>query len=140
MIDLLDELTSYLASHTGLTPGVSAFYNEMPDEPAKCIVIQEEHHGVSIPVQIDAEIHSIKITARDSSASGSKSLAESCRRWLITDLETYDEDKTVDTTGFITLPNKAVVHVRLYSSPVWEKADQHGRKYFCFYASIITPR
>ena len=140
MTDLLDALVSYLASHTGLVSGISAFYNEMPDEPAKCLVVQEEQNGYSVPAQIDAEVHRIRITTRDVGNELSCTLAQLCWRWMLTDATQYDADKRTDTTGFIQLLDDTVIQVRLFGNPVWDKADQQNRKYYCFYALIITPR
>lgn len=139
MVDILSRLTTYLALHTSLQAGVSAFYNEMPDEPNKCIVIQEEPHGIGIPAQIDAEVHKIRVTAREASNETACTLAQLCWRWLLTDDAQYDIDKRTDTTGIISLAGK-LVQVRLFGYPVWDKADQQGRKYYCFYALITTSR
>lgn len=140
MTNLLDALVSYLASHAGLVPGTSAFYNEMPDEPAKCLVVQEEQNGYSVPAQIDAEVHRIRITTREESNEASCTLAQLCWRWMLTDNLQYTTDKRTDTTGFIELLNGKVIQVRLIGNPVWDRADQQNRKYYCFYALVITPR
>jgi hypothetical protein len=139
MTNLLDKLVTYLALHAELEPGVSAFYNEMPDEPNKCLVVQEEQNGYAVPAQIDAEVHRIRVVARDEGNESACVLAQLCWRWLLTDNAQYDTDKRVDTTGFINLAGDTV-QVRLFGNPVWDKADQQSRKYYCFYALITTPR
>jgi hypothetical protein len=139
MTNLLDKLVTYLALHADLEPGVSAFYNEMPDEPNKCLVVQEEQNGYAVPAQIDAEVHRIRVVARNEGNESTSALAQLCWRWLLTDDPQYDTDRSVDTTGFINLDG-SVVQVKLFGNPVWDKADQQGRKYYCFYALITTSR
>lgn len=139
MTNILDHLVMYLAPKVDLVAGESAFYNELPDEPATCLVLQAEQTTYSIPAQIDATLHRVKITVRGETSEAAYDLAYKCWRWLLTDDEQYDEDRTADTTGFIQLEG-GIVHVRLIGNPVWEKADQQGRKYYCFYALITTQR
>lgn len=139
MVNILDSLITYLALHTSLECGVSAFYNEMPEEPTRCIVVQEEQHGIAVPAQIDAAVHKIRVVARDEDNESACTLSQLCWRWLLTDDAQYDTDKRVDTTGIISLAGKPV-QVRLFGNPVWDKADQQSRKYFCFYALITTSR
>lgn len=142
MTNLLELVTRYLAAKTGLTAGTQAFYNEMPAEPAKCIVVQEEQNDIFVLPQIDAEVHKVRITARDSSYTLAQSLAELCWRWLLTDIDNFTIDKREDATGVLTMldPTSTIIHVRLYGNPVFEKADQQGRKYYYFYALITTKR
>lgn len=140
MINLLEELVKYLASTTGLVAGQSAFYNEMLETPAKCILIQELPTSMYVPVQIDAELHKIKLTARDISNTTAKALAVNCWQRLLTNDETFDNDPGRDITGFITLLDGTTIQVSLYGAPVWERADQQGRKYFTFYAVVLCKR
>ncbi len=140
MTNLLEQLVLYISSHTDMIPGEAVFYNDMPDEPATCIAVQEQNSSAYVPPQVNAEVHAIKVVVRDVNNTNALVLAQRCWRWMLTDLEQYDTDKEVDTTGFITLPDTSCIQVKLFGSPFWEKADQQGRKYFCFYAQIITSR
>ena len=141
MTNLLSLVASYLASKLTMTAGTDVFYNEMPDEPTKCVLVQEiQNPGLSIHAQIDAEIHRIKVTTREESYQKSLALAQSCWRWLLTDDEDFSSDTRTDTTGFVTLGDLATVQITLYGNPVWEKSDQQSRKYYSFYATILTKR
>ena len=141
MTNLLSLVASYLASKLAMTAGTNVFYNEMPDEPAKCVLVQEiQNPSLSIHAQIDAEIHRIKVTTREESYQKSLALAQSCWRWLLTDSVAFSSDTRVDTTGFVTLGDLATVQITLYGNPVWEKSDQQSRKYYSFYATILTKR
>ena len=141
MTNLLNLVASYLASKLTMTAGTNVFYNEMPDEPAKCVLVQEiQNPSLSIHAQIDAEIHRIKVTTREESYQKSLALAQSCWRWLLTDSVAFSSDTRVDTTGFVTLGDLATVQIVLYGNPVWEKSDQQSRNYYSFYATILTKR
>jgi hypothetical protein len=140
MIDVLGKIVSYLDSKTTLTAGTDLFYNEMPDEKDRCVLVQELLSNVAIPAQIDAEIHKIAITVREATNTATLSLAQTCWRWLLTDSASYDTDKSEETTGFITLAAGVTVQVVLYGNPVWEKTDQEGRKYYKFFFTILTKR
>ena len=141
MTNLLSLVASYLASKLTMTAGTDVFYNEMPDEPTKCVLVQEiQNPGLSIHAQIDAEIHRIKVTTREESYQKSLALAQSCWRWLLTDDVAFSSDTRTDTTGFVTLGDLATVQIVLYGNPVWEKSDQQSRKYYSFYATILTKR
>lgn len=140
MTNLLELVTKYLAAKIGLTAGTDAVYNEMPAEPSKCILVQEEQTSLSVLPQIDAEVHKVRVTARDTSYTLAAELAEKCWRWLLTDITNFDIDKREDATGFITMLDDTIISVRLFSNPIWEKSDQQGRKYYTFYALITTKR
>ena len=141
MINLLDLVARYLASKTNMVAGTSVFYNEMPDDPTKCILVQEiQNPNIMVLPQIDAEVHRIEVTARDESAVKAADLARLCWRWLLTDNAAFTSDTRVDTTGFVTIGDLATVQITLYGNPVWKKSDQQGRKYYHFYATIITKR
>ena len=140
MTNLLDELVTYLASHVSLEPGVSACYNEMLDETTQCLLLQDIPTMTAVDSQIDAEVHRIRVTVRDASNAAAYLLAGKCYRWLLTDDLGYDTDHTVDTSGFITMLSGTTISCQLLGNPVWDKADQQGRKYYCFYAEVISPR
>lgn len=140
MIDLLEQVARYLASKTSLVAGTSVFYNEMPDDVNKCVLVQEVQTNGTVAPQIDAEVHRLRISVRESSNTAASNLAYTCWRWLLTDILNYDLDKREDTTGFITLLDGSTVMVTLYGNPVWEKSDQQRRKYYSFYAVVITKR
>jgi hypothetical protein len=134
VINLLDLLCSYLADRLELVPGDNIVYNEIPDQPDSCVVLQEERSGRIVPPQINAAIHYVRVVVRAETNSAAFSLAQLCWRWLLTDSAEIGED----TTGFLTLLDGTVIHCQLLGTPVWEQADQQGRKYFCFYALITT--
>ena len=143
MTNLLESLVTYLAPKVGLVAGTSAFYHEMPTMPTKCLLLQEEQTNTAVLAQIDGEVHRVRITVREGSNSLAHTLARLCWRWLLTDDAQFDIDKRTDTTGIITVLDglrSIPIQVKLFGNPVWEKADQQGRKYYCFYAVIITPR
>lgn len=141
MTNLLDLVARYLASKMGLVAGTNVFYNEMPDDPAKCVLVQEiQNPGVKVLPQIDAEIHWLRFTARDTTHPLAQALSEQCWRWLLTEIANFDLDKREDSTGFITLDLYCTVQVTLYGNPVWDKNDQKGRKYYNFYATILSKR
>lgn len=141
MTNLLSLVASYLASKLTMTAGTNVFYNEMPDEPAKCVLVQEiQNPGIAVHPQIDGEIHRIKVSVRDTTYELANNLAQLCWRWLLTDKTAFTSDKRTDTTGFVTIADLATVQITLYGNPVWEKSDQQGRKYYSFYATILTKR
>lgn len=140
-MNLLSELLTYLAGKLGLTVGTNAFYNEDDQAPAKCLLIQEEPTRIGVPAQINASIHLVKITVRDSNNTLAKTLADNAWRWLLTSDALYDTNpEEVDTTGFIDLGGENFIYVWLYGVPTWLKADDEGRKYFSFYAQITTSK
>ena len=140
MTDLLEQVVRYLASKVGLTAGTNIFYNEMPDELDKCVLVQEVPTNETVLPQIDAEVHRLRIVVRDVSYTTALTLTELCWRWLLTDIQNYDLDKREDANGFITLLNGVKVMVTLYGNPVWYNTDQQRRKYYNFYATVITKR
>lgn len=141
MIALLESIARYLASKTNMVAGTNIFCNEMPDSPTKCVLIQEiQNPNVMVLPQIDAEVHRIEITTRDESNDKALALAQLCWRWLLTDNLAFSSDTRADTTGFITLADQIIVQVTLYGNPVWKKSDQQNRKYYHFFATVITKR
>lgn len=140
-MNLLSDLLTYLAGKLDLTTGTNAFYNEDDQEPAKCLLIQEEPTRIGVPAQINAAVHLVKIVARDSTNALAKTLADDAWRWLLTSDSLYDtKPEKVDTTGFVNLGSEKFVYVWLYGVPTWLKADDKGRKYFSFYAQITTAK
>lgn len=140
MIDLIAQLATYLAEKLELELGAAIFYNDAPDEPNSCVLVQEIQTASTVPAQIDASVHRFHLTARDVTYTAACGLVSKCWRWLFTDLPDYSSDVTEDTTGFITLPGGSVVLVTLYGNPVWEKTDQQRRKYYGFYFTVVTSR
>jgi len=142
MINLLAELVTYLGTKLSLVPGESIFYNNWPDVPSNCVLLQENKHSFPVPVQINASTHHIQITTRAATSDEAYQLAAECYRWLLTDDANYAEETidVIDTTGFITLQNDISVYVQLHGTPLWDKTDQQGRRYYYFTATLITKR
>lgn len=141
MSDLLIKLATYLATKLELQTGKDVFYNELPDKPNKAVLLQELEIDSMVPPQINAAKHRIRVSTRDTSNDLAKALADACYRWLTSDNDEYDDNIEADnTTGFIQLDETDSVFVQLRGNPIWDKADQQGRKYFCFTALFITKR
>lgn len=142
MINLLNELAVYLGPNLGLIPGKSIFYNSMPDEPAECLLIQSPKHHIPVPAQVNASSHYLRFTARGGTDASAYKLAGNCYKWIMQDVETYNvadvENKDLD--GFIKLSDDLTVYIQPYGTPIWEKTDQRGRRYYTFTASLITKR
>lgn len=138
MINLLDELVTYLGNRLSLTPGTNIFYNEMPDSPDKCVLLTSPKHSVPVPTQIDASTHFLRVDARAKGSTAAYELAVLCNRWLASDETVYTAD--TETTGFITLESGLSVYVQLHGTPLWDKTDQQGRRYYSFTATLITKK
>lgn len=138
MINLLNELTTYLGEKLNLIPGTNIFYNSMPDNPDKCVVLTTQKHSVAVPPQIDASTHYLRVDVRAKTSDEAYQLAALCNRWLASDVTDYSED--TDTNGFITITNDLSVYVHLHGTPLWDKTDQQGRRYYYFTAMLITKK
>ena len=127
-MDLLESIVTYLAPLTSLTPGTDIFYNEFTEDPARQVCVQEPQEGGHVYPQIDAEIHFVKVSARDVSSTQAKTLARLCYTSLLAE------------TGLVDLAPDLSVAVELHGTPIWEKADQQGRSYFYFTLKLISKR
>lgn len=110
-----------------LVPGQNIFYNEMPDAPTKCLAVLSPKHSHAVPAQIDASTHYLKIIAREATSTAAYDLAAQSYQAL------YSE------TGIIVAGNLTLL-VHLHGTPIWEKTDQQGRRYYYFTATAITKR
>lgn len=131
MTDIVAQVAKYLAEKTGRTYGTDVFYYQMPDSVDDCVVVQRNKLSVSVPVQIDADVYSIRVAARNASADTAYAVA--CEMWnaLLAD--------TDENAGFIQL-EETYARVDLFDKPLWESSDQQGRKVFDFTARLITKR
>lgn len=131
MTDIVAQVAKYLAEKTGRTYGTDVFYYQMPDSVDDCVVVQRNKLNVSVPVQIDADVYSIRVAVRNASADTAYAVA--CEMWnaLLAD--------TDENAGFIQL-EETYARVDLFDKPLWESSDQQGRKVFDFTARLITKR
>ena len=131
MTDIVVQVAKYLAEKTGRTYGTDVFYYQMPVSVDDCVVVQRNKLNVSVPVQIDADVYSIRVAARSTSADAA--YAAACKMWnaLLAD--------TDENAGFIQLEG-TYAKVDLFDKPLWESSDQQGRKVFDFTARLITKR
>ncbi len=131
MTDIVAQVAKYLAEKTGRTYGTDVFYYQMPDAVDDCVVVQRNKLNVSVPVQIDADVYSIRVATRNTSADAAYAMA--CEMWnaLLAD--------TDENAGFIQL-EETYAKVDLFDKPLWESSDQQGRKVFDFTARLITKR
>lgn len=154
MIDLLNEIASYIAARLAMTAGTNVFYYEMPDNLDTGILIEEPKEGHPVIPQIDAEHRYLRFVIRDTTNTAGLILANKCYSlfmdnpdvYLMNSKTEYITDFTdalvsvVDDTNFIVLPNGLVIFVQLNGPPRWEKTDTKNRKHFCFSANVITKR
>ena len=131
MADIVVQVAKYLAEKTGKGYGSEVFYYQMPDSIDECVVVQRNRTNVSVPVQIDADIHSIRVAARATSSDAAYKLAEDMWHALFVDTDAE--------AGFIQL-EETYAQVVLYDKPQWDTQDQQGRKVFDFTAKLITKR
>lgn len=142
MIHLLNELATYLGEKLEMTPGENVFYNSMPDQPDECVLIQEPSTHIPVPAQVDASTHYLRITARAKTDVQAFQLAGRCYKWFVQDREEYRVDEIANTelTGFLDISENITVFIQPYGTPIWDKTDQRGRRYYFFTASLITKR
>lgn len=76
MTDIVAQVAKYLAEKTGKGYGSEVFYYQMPDSVDECVVVQRNRSNVSVPVQIDADVHSIRVAARATTSDAAYKLAE----------------------------------------------------------------
>lgn len=140
-MDLLLLLATYIAAKTSKTLGKDVFYNEMPELPNECICVYEKPNPNGVPPQINALMHKITIGIRSSSNVCSFALSNECFRWMLSDDVSYvANDENSEATGYVKLSETVAVYIWLHGPPVWDKADQQGRKYYSFNATITTSR
>ncbi len=131
MTDIVAQVAKYLAEKTGGTYGSDVFYYQMPDSVDDCTVVQRNKLNVSVPVQIDADVYSIRVASRSTSADKAFALASKAWNALCVD--------TDENAGFIQL-EETYARVDLFDKPLWNTSDQQGRKVFDFTARLITKR
>ena len=135
MADVCQAVAEYLADALHLAYGKSVFYYQLPEEVNECLVVQRVQNNISIPVQIDASVHSLRIAARCKTSDAAYNLAF-CAYCALNNVA----DETVhDEPGFIVL-NTGRAAVRLYDYPAYDSQDQQGRKVFHFFATLIASR
>ena len=132
MINILNELVEYLGPKVSLIPGESIFYNEMPPETSYGALIKEPVQGGFVPPQIDASVHNIQVSTKAKTSTEAYNLAMECYKWLTIDTE------SAESTGIIVLHDTLAMAVELHGTPIWDKTDQQGRRYYYFLATIIT--
>lgn len=138
-MNILQCLVDYMAEKTTLVGGTNLFYNEMPDDPTKCLTFIALKHPIAVPTQIDADVYVVQVVARDDTSTNAFALAKTCYQWLRSSEANYNAN-TQETTGFINLTSTVEALINLNSTPIWEKTDQRGRRYYTFTATIITKR
>lgn len=131
MTDIVAQVAKYLAEKTGRTYGSDVFYYQMPDSVDECIVVQRNKLNVSVPVQIDADVYSIRVAVRSTSSDAAYKAAYEMWAALLAD--------TDENAGFIQL-EETYARVDLFDKPLWDSSDQQGRKVFDFTARLITKR
>lgn len=137
-MNLLLEITKFLASKVNLVLGENIFYHEMPDDgDPKCVCVYKPRtpHFFGTTAQIDGSMHHIKVTIRHSNNNDAEELALDCYNWL-TSVNSLDD--ILKDTGFVELLDGTIIYVWGFGTPYWEKADQQRRKYFSFEARVDT--
>lgn len=132
MSDICCSVASFLADKLELTLGKEIFYYQMPSACDECLVVQKLPLDVHVPVQVDADVHSLRIASRANTSEKAYLLAENAFNELLADND--------DAPGFIELDGNMIAAVRLFNKPVWDSQDQQGRKVFTFPAVLITKR
>lgn len=138
MKDICNLVATYLASALELSLGSEVFYYNMPGSVDECVVVQRQHSGVHVPIQIDASVHYLRIAARAKTSDGAYALANRAYDCLSAEHDTLDE-----APGFIILKDGETdisASIRLFDRPQWDSQDQQGRKVFNFDAVLITKR
>lgn len=128
-MNISEEVAKYLSSATS----VQAFYNEIPDDTCPAILVQAVPTSYHVPVQVNASINRLQISA--------KHLSNTTCYELIMELfhamqKTHGSNE--DETGIINLNNNLSCSVEFRGSPVWSRSDQKGRKYFVFEIIVTT--
>ena len=134
-MNILDEITTYVANKLNLEPGENIFYNSVPDEPDDALLIQLLPRSLPTPSPIDAECYVIEISSRSMSNDVAYQQAESAYRWLYT-----DKEDTADADGIVNISENLSVATLMLNTPAWKQTDNNGRKYFTFRVRVFSHR
>lgn len=134
-MNLLEELATYLAGKVDMQLGKQAFFNEMPDEPAECFCVQEKSTTLPTLPQIDAVSRRVVLSIRAPSHKHADKLATELYRWMW-----CSDEETDNPTGFLELREGLYVFSDVRGTPIWDKSDQKGRKYYTFEAVVTTQK
>lgn len=134
-MNILDEITTYVANKLNLEPGENIFYNSLPDEPDDALLIQLLPRSLPTPSPIDAECYVIEVSSRSMSNDVAYQYAESAYRWLYT-----DKEDTADADGIVNISENLSVATLMLNTPAWKQTDNNGRKYFTFIVRVFSHR
>lgn len=134
-MNILDEITTYVANKLNLEPGENIFYNSLPDEPDDALLIQLLPRSLPTPSPIDAECYVIEVSSRSMSNDVAYQQAESAYRWLYT-----DKEDTTDADGIVNISENLSVATLMLNTPAWKQTDNNGRKYFTFRVRVFSHR
>ena len=134
-MNILDEITTYVANKLNLEPGENIFYNSLPDEPDDALLIQLLPRSLPTPSPIDAECYVIEVSTRSMSNDVAYQQAESAYRWLYT-----DKEDTADADGIVNISENLSVATLMLNTPAWKQTDNNGRKYFVFRVRVFSHR
>lgn len=134
-MNILDEITTYVANKLNLEPGENIFYNSLPDEPDDALLIQLLPRSLPTPSPIDAECYVIEVSSRSMSNDVAYQQAESAYRWLYT-----DKEDTADADGIVSISENLSVATLMLNTPTWKQTDNNGRKYFTFRVRVFSHR
>jgi hypothetical protein len=134
-MNILDEITTYVANKLNLEPGENIFYNSLPDEPDDALLIQLLPRSLPTPSPIDAECYVIEVSSRSMSNDVAYQQAESAYRWLYT-----DKEDTADADGIVNISENLSVATLMLNTPAWKQTDNNGRKYFTFRVRVFSHR
>lgn len=139
-MNILSELTNYIAEKTSLEAGENLYYNSLPDSPSNAVLLQlipfeDIKRGYVVPSQIDGACYIVAITVRNESNTEAYELGRLIYRWLYCDKDDMDE-----ADGLIKVSDTLTVATNMLGEPVWEKTDENGRKYFTFKVRVFSHR
>lgn len=134
-MNILDEITTYVAAKLNLELGENIFYNSLPDEPDDALLIQLLPRSLPTPSPIDAECYVIEVSSRSLSNDVAYQQAESAYRWLYT-----DKEDTADADGIVNISENLSVATLMLNTPAWKQTDNNGRKYFTFRVRVFSHR
>lgn len=134
-MNILDEITTYVANKLNLEPGENIFYNSLPDEPDDALLIQLLPRSLPTPSPIDAECYVIEVSSRSMYNDVAYQQAESAYRWLYT-----DKEDTADADGIVNISENLSVATLMLNTPAWKQTDNNGRKYFTFRVRVFSHR
>lgn len=134
-MNILDEITTYVANKLNLEPGENIFYNSLPDEPDDALLIQLLPRSLPTPSPIDAECYVIEVSSRSMFNDVAYQQAESAYRWLYT-----DKEDTADADGIVNISENLSVATLMLNTPAWKQTDNNGRKYFTFRVRVFSHR